>query len=136
MTAGLDCPHCGTSSTALRAVSDAVLAITAELSVERALRKIVKAAAPRAAERGYKGWNVLVFAPTKEMKMKEMFCGISPHKDTVSLYFMKGARLPDPHKVLEGAGKGMRHVKIRSDKDLKPAAIKPLVRAAYLHVTR
>lgn len=102
----------------------------------RALRKIVEAAAPRAAERGYKGWNVLVFAPTKEMKMKEMFCGISPHKDTVSLYFMKGARLPDPHKVLEGAGKGMRHVKIRSDADLRPATIKPLVHAAYRHVTK
>lgn len=102
----------------------------------RALRKMVKTAAPRAAERGYKGWNVLVFAPTKEMKMKEMFCGISPHKDTVGLYFHHGAKLPDPKKILEGAGKGMRQVKIRSDKDLRAAAIKPLVRAAYLHVTR
>ena len=102
----------------------------------RALRKIVKSAAPKAAERGYKGWNVLVFAPTREMKMKEMFCGISPHKDTVGLYFHHGVKLPDPRKILEGAGKGMRQVKIRSDADLRPAAIKPLVRAAYLHVTR
>ena len=102
----------------------------------RALRKIVKSAAPRAAERGYKGWNVLVFAPNREMKMKEMFCGISPHKDTVSLYFMRGAKLPDPHGILEGTGKGMRHLKIRGDKDLRPAAIKPIVRAAYQHATR
>ncbi len=102
----------------------------------RALRKIVHSAAPKAAERGYKGWNVLVFAPSKEMKMKEMFCGISPHKDTVGLYFHYGVKLPDPDKILEGAGKGMRQVKIRGDQDLRPAAIKPLVRAAYLHATR
>ncbi|MGH9650640.1 MAG: DUF1801 domain-containing protein, partial [Terriglobales bacterium] len=74
--------------------------------------------------------------PNNEMKMKEMFCGISPHKDTVGLYFHHGVKLPDPKKILIGAGKGMRQVKIRSDKDLKPAAIKPLVRAAYLHAAR
>jgi len=97
----------------------------------RAVRRMVRSAVPRAAERGYRGWNVLVFAPNKEMKMKQMFCGISPHKDSVSLYFMKGARLPDPHRILQGAGKGMRSVKICSDKDLRPTPIKQLVRAAY-----
>jgi hypothetical protein len=102
----------------------------------RRLRQIVKSAAPKAAERGYKGWNILVFAPKKEMKMKEMFCGISPLKDSVNLYFLHGVKLPDPHKLLVGAGKTLRAVKIQSDKDLKPAAIKPIVRAAYLHATR
>lgn len=40
----IDCPHCGSGSPALKAMSDAVLAITAELSVEPILQKIVHAA--------------------------------------------------------------------------------------------
>lgn len=40
----LRCPHCGSNSPAFRAMSDAVLAITAELSVERILKEIVHAA--------------------------------------------------------------------------------------------
>ncbi len=44
MDDSLGCPHCGASSPALKAISDAVLAIAAELSVERALRKIVHVA--------------------------------------------------------------------------------------------
>ncbi len=44
MNEGFSCPHCGASAPALKAMSDAVLAIAAELSVERALKKIVHAA--------------------------------------------------------------------------------------------
>jgi signal transduction histidine kinase len=44
MDDSLGCPHCGASSPALKAISDAVLAIAAELSVERALHKIVDVA--------------------------------------------------------------------------------------------
>ena len=44
MSDGLGCPHCGATSPALLAMSEAVLTITSELSVDRALQKVVDAA--------------------------------------------------------------------------------------------
>jgi hypothetical protein len=45
---------------------------------------------------------------------------------------MRGARLPDPGKLLEGTGKSVRHVKIRSRDQLteRRGAIKALLLAA------
>ncbi len=50
----------------------------------------------------------------------------------VSLGFLQGAALPDPKSLLEGSGKSLRHVKIRSAEELKKhsAAICALVKAA------
>lgn len=105
----------------------------------KALRKMMRATAPGASERVYLGWRVIMFCrggegmkKMKNMKnMKNMFCAIGPLKNGVNLYFGQGAILPDPHKLLEGTGKGMRHVKIRSTADLRKPGIKQLVRAAY-----
>ena len=101
-----------------------------------ALRKLLRAAVPGVSERVYLGWRVIAFSRGKiatgeSAEMSKMFCGLAPLKDSVGLYFHRGAKLPDPDGLLEGAGKGMRHVKIRSAKDFRPAAIKKLVRAAY-----
>jgi hypothetical protein len=37
----------------------------------------------------------------------------------VTFAFMRGAALPDPEKLLEGTGKGVRHVKLRSVAEVK-----------------
>ena len=39
---------------------------------------------------------------------------IMPYAKWINLGFFRGATLPDPEKLLEGAGAAMRHVKIRS----------------------
>ena len=95
------------------------------------LCKLVRSAAPKAHERAYPGWRVIMFGRDKEMRMRGMFCGIGPMKAGINLYFHQGVKLPDPDGLLEGTGKGMRHVKIRSRADIRPAALKKLVRAAY-----
>ena len=47
---------------------------------------------------------------------------------------MRGAGLPDPEKLLEGTGKGVRHVKLRTVADVnKPGVKKLLVEAAKLN---
>ena len=48
-------------------------------------------------------------------------------KEHVSLAFLRGAMLPDPEKLLEGTGKGVRHVKLRSVADVKRAGVKRLI---------
>jgi hypothetical protein len=44
---------------------------------------------------------------------------IAPYSKWVNLGFMEGAALPDPARLLEGSGKTMRHVKIRSLEELR-----------------
>jgi hypothetical protein len=47
----------------------------------------------------------------------------------IGFYF--GAELPDPAGLLEGAGKRMRHVKLRWGEPVNAAAISGLIAAAY-----
>ncbi len=49
----------------------------------------------------------------------------------VNLGFFHGADLDDPAGLLEGAGKRMRHVKIRWGKPVDEAAVEALIAAAY-----
>lgn len=48
--------------------------------------------------------------------------------------FFHGAALEDPAGLLEGAGKRMRHVKLRPDQDLDVEALDRLAAAAYLDI--
>jgi hypothetical protein len=59
-------------------------------------------------------------------------CYFSVGKDHVTLGFLRGTALPDPHKLLEGTGKSLRHVKLRTAEDLQKPAMKKLIRAAML----
>ena len=45
--------------------------------------------------------------------------------------FFQGATLPDPAGLLQGAGKRMRHVKVRWGRDVDEAAVSALIGAAY-----
>lgn len=49
----------------------------------------------------------------------------------VNLGFFQGAELPDPHTLLEGTGKHMRHVKLKPDSNIDTEALLSLISAAY-----
>ncbi|SEP18745.1 DUF1801 domain-containing protein [Aquisalimonas asiatica] len=59
------------------------------------------------------------------------FCGVFAYAHHVSLEFSEGARLPDPHHVLEGGGKHRRHIKLRGADDISAKRVGEYVRAAY-----
>lgn len=46
------------------------------------------------------------------------FCGVFAYKEHVSVEFGSGAKMDDKMGHLEGAGKGRRHVKLRSVADI------------------
>jgi hypothetical protein len=48
--------------------------------------------------------------------------------------FFYGAELPDPAGLLEGAGKRMRHVKLKPGHTVDPKTLADLIDAAYLHI--
>ena len=54
-------------------------------------------------------------------------CCFMVGKEHVTFAFMRGAALPDPEKLLEGTGKGVRHVKLRSIADVRKPGVKKLV---------
>ena len=56
----------------------------------------------------------------------------SGQRERVNLAFFRGAELDDPERLLEGTGKGMRHVTVKSVGDINEDAVGTLVRAADL----
>ena len=54
-------------------------------------------------------------------------CGFMTGKEHVTFIFLRGAALPDPEGLLEGTGKSVRHVKVRTAEDLKRPALKKLI---------
>ncbi|MBI3570657.1 MAG: DUF1801 domain-containing protein [Gammaproteobacteria bacterium] len=61
---------------------------------------------------------------------KKNVCSIVSHKHHVNLQVWGGARLKDPHGLLTGTGKDMRHIKVTSEADVDPEYIADLVRQA------
>lgn len=49
----------------------------------------------------------------------------------VNVGFFQGAALPDPDRLLQGAGRFMRHVKIRPETETNATALRKLIERAY-----
>ena len=54
-------------------------------------------------------------------------CCFMVGKEHATFAFMRGAKLPDPEKLLEGTGKGVRHLKLRDVSDVRKPGVKKLV---------
>ncbi len=98
-----------------------------------ALREVVLEAAPDAVECIFRNHPSALWFGCGP-KMGGMFCYIAMASRHVNLGFCRGAALPDPAGVLEGAGKAMRHVKFRSEADLKRSFVVPYIRAARVQL--
>jgi hypothetical protein len=60
-------------------------------------------------------------------KMSETYAYIMPQGEYVNLGFYQGAGLSDPSGLLEGTGKALRHVKVRSLLEAKNPAVRELI---------
>ena len=56
---------------------------------------------------------------------------VNVFKAHVNVGFFRGAEIADPHGILVGTGKFMRHVKLRPEHDIDAAALRKLIEAAY-----
>lgn len=65
-------------------------------------------------------------------KLKYAFCHIPVYGNHINLGFNFGADLDDPHGILSGSGKKIRHVSIRESSDLSHPAIVRLIKDAVL----
>jgi hypothetical protein len=69
-------------------------------------------------------WKIPTFESNGPM------CFFMVGKNHVTFGFLRGTSLPDPQGLLEGTGKNLRHVKVKSVDDLKKPALKKLILAA------
>jgi len=88
--------------------------------VAKAVRTLVKKAV-KGVEEYVNPWKIPSFDSNGPL------CCFMVGKQHVTFAFMRGAALPDPEKLLEGTGKGVRHLKLRSIADVRKPGVKKLV---------
>lgn len=108
-------------------------------------REIVLEANPDAVETVNPGHGNLAYSSGSTMGMSEAgvaaqddalfhaklwYCYIAPFKSYMNLGFLRGTELPDPDGLLEGTGKLLRHIKIRSIEDVERPGVRALLVAA------
>lgn len=81
-------------------------------TLTNAARQLVLTIAPKAKEQLHPGWKVISY------RQQKVLCSLCPHSRWVNVQFPVGTSMQDPEQLLEGTGKAMRHVKVKSLDDL------------------
>lgn len=82
---------------------------------------------PGAVELVYDNYNALVIGFGATERPSEAVLSIAVMPRWVTLCFLQGAALPDPHGLLRGEGNVVRHVRLGSAADLDRAEIRALI---------
>jgi hypothetical protein len=96
-------------------------------AIERALRTTIRRELPDAVEQVDFGNKLIAFG--RSMKMRGLLFAIIAHKTWVNLQLADGAELPDPDGLIEGTGKRIRHIKVRSVEAASSAPVVAAIRA-------
>ena len=96
-------------------------------AIEHALRATIRREFPGAVEQVDFGNKLIAFG--RSMKMRGLLFALIAHKSWVNLQLADGAELPDPNGRIEGTGKRIRHIKIRSVADASSPAVVDAIRA-------
>ncbi|TVR66881.1 MAG: DUF1801 domain-containing protein [Gemmatimonadales bacterium] len=91
-------------------------------------RSRILALYPDATETVTPGYRSVGYGPGSRMSQQSV--ALIFHSRHVNLQFFRGASLSDPGGLLEGTGKAMRHVKLRSPADLDQPGLAALMTAA------
>jgi hypothetical protein len=96
-------------------------------AIEQALRASIRGEFPGAVEQVDFGNMLIAFG--RSMKMRGLLFAIIAHKSWVNLQLADGADLPDPGGLVEGTGKRIRHIKIRTVADASSPGVRAAMRA-------
>jgi hypothetical protein len=96
-------------------------------TVARALRLTVLEGFPDAVETFDQGDGLLALGTGRSMR--DIAFAIIPHKSHVNLQLADGVDLPNPDGRIEGTGKRVRHVKVRSVEDARALWVRAAIAA-------
>lgn len=102
-------------------------AIATEL---RAARGWLRAFFPRGHELVYDNYNALVFAFAATVRTSDAFLSVAGYPKWVTLFFLHGATLDDPSRLLQGAGSQVRSIRLRSAEQLAEQPVQALIEQA------
>ena len=85
---------------------------------------------PHASVLIYDNYNALVMGFGPSERASEAAFSIALYPRWVNLFFLRGAHLPDPKKLLQGAGKQVRSIRLEDVRLLDDPAVLALIQAA------
>ena len=93
-------------------------------------RATIRRLLPGAFELVYDNYNALALAFGPTERTSEVILSIAVYPRWVSLFLVRGAKLPDPSGILRGSGRQMRHVVLEPVGVLDSAPVRALIKAA------
>jgi len=94
------------------------------------LRKALQKRFPTANELVYDNYNFFVIGYSPTERPSDTIVSMAAAANGVGLCFIQGARLKDPHKILQGSGKQTRFLRLESPAVLSRPEVEELLAAA------
>ena len=96
----------------------------------RAVRRALRQRFPTAFELAYDNYNFFVLGYSPTERPSDAVVSMAADANGVSLFFLRGATLRDPRKVLQGSGNQTRFIRVPSVDVLARREVKALLAAA------
>jgi hypothetical protein len=96
----------------------------------RAARARLRRLFPTAVELVYDNYNALAIGFAPNERTSEVFVSVAGYARGVTLYFMRGRSLPDPHRLLQGEGNQGAFIRLDEAGRIDEPAVRALLAAA------
>jgi hypothetical protein len=96
----------------------------------RAARAKMLGFMPQALELVYDNYNFFVIGYGPTEKAGDAIFSLAAQPKGLSLCFLQGAQLPDPHKLLQGSGNVVRNIRLASADELDDPKVRQLLEFA------
>ena len=96
----------------------------------RAIRSAVRKRLPTATELVWDNYNFFVIGYSATERPSDSLFSIAARANGVAFFFLNGATLPDPKKLLLGSGKQVRFIRLESAEVLADPDVEALLTAA------
>ena len=102
-----------------------------KLAIElQAARRGLAEFVPRGYELIYDNYNALVFGFGPTERASDAVLSVAGYPNWVTLFFLKGAALPDPDGLLQGKGSKVRSIRLESPDVLQSKVVAALIKRA------
>jgi hypothetical protein len=96
----------------------------------RASRRKLRALFPFGRELVYDNYNALAIGYSPGENASSVLVSIAAYPRWVTLFFLKGNKLHDPHRMLSGSGNRVRNLRLNAPHDLDDPRIRALIAQA------
>ena len=85
---------------------------------------------PRGFELVFDNYNALVFGISTTERAKEAFISVAGYPKWLTLFFLYGTQLRDSKGLLEGSGKQVRSIRLKTPEDINKTEVEALIAQA------